>query len=506
MEKTSLSTSQDQRSFFPTLRDFSSTIFRHLRLILGTFFGLFLLVVLYAWLAPRQYEAEIKILLNHERVDPLVSTDAEANRRLLNITTQELNSEFEILRSQDLLQKIVVSCGLDEPNPQLQSSWDKLKKSAVALFISPPDKNKRIALAVLALQQKLVMAPLPLTNLIKVTYDSLDPKLAARVLNTLADLYLQKHLAVRRPAGALDFFQQEAERYREGLTRAEERLANFERDNGVASLQLEKELTVKKQSDLEATLQATQAEIATLRERIRALEGQATSTPARMTTQVRTSARLLEQQRATLLTLELKRIELLGIYQSSYPPVQEVEKQIAETRSAIAAAEKVPLLEESTDRDATYEWLRSELAKARAELMGLEARARVTAQAISAYREKAGRLGRMELIQQDLVRNTKLAEQSYMVYFGKKEDARISDALDRQRIMNVAIAEAAIVPVLPSWPPVLLLLMLGGPLAGFLSVGIAFACEYWDPSLRTPDEVEALLNIPVAAAIPKYAR
>ncbi|PYV37357.1 MAG: hypothetical protein DMG06_28400, partial [Acidobacteria bacterium] len=94
MEKTSLSTSQDQRSFFPTLRDFSSTIFRHLRLILGTFFGLFLLVVLYAWLAPRQYEAEIKILLNHERVDPLVSTDAEANRRLLNITTQELNSEF----------------------------------------------------------------------------------------------------------------------------------------------------------------------------------------------------------------------------------------------------------------------------------------------------------------------------------------------------------------------------------------------------------------------------
>jgi len=72
--------------------------------------------------------------------------------------------------------------------------------------------------------------------------------------------------------------------------------------------------------------------------------------------------------------------------------------------------------------------------------------------------------------------------------------------------MNVAIAEAAIVPVLPSWPPVSLLLMLAGTLAGLLSVGIAFVFEYWDPSLRTPDEVEALLNIPVAAAIPKYAR
>jgi uncharacterized protein involved in exopolysaccharide biosynthesis len=205
------------------------------------------------------------------------------------------------------------------------------------------------------------------------------------------------------------------------------------------------------------------------------------------------------------LTLELKRIELLGTFQPSYPPVREVEKQIAETRAAIAASEKMPLVEETTDRDPTYEWVRSELAKAKSELATLQARATASAQTLQTYREKTRRLDRVEFVQQDLMRDAKLAEQNYMVYFRKQEEARISGALDRQRIMNVAIAEAATVPFLPSGPPRLLILILGGILASLVSVGSALALDYWDPSFRTPQEVEAFLEIPVAAAMPKKA-
>jgi uncharacterized protein involved in exopolysaccharide biosynthesis len=194
------------------------------------------------------------------------------------------------------------------------------------------------------------------------------------------------------------------------------------------------------------------------------------------------------------------------LFKPDYPQVQEVEKQITETRAAIAAAEKAPLVEETTDRDLTHEWLRSELAKAKSELAAFQARAVATAQTVASYREKARRLTHMEITQQDLVRDTKLAEQNYLVYFGKKEEARISDALDHLRIMNVSIAEAAIAPLLPSGPPKLQILLLGGILASLASLGLAFAMDYWDPSLRTPDEVEAILNIPVAAAMPKKWR
>jgi uncharacterized protein involved in exopolysaccharide biosynthesis len=196
----------------------------------------------------------------------------------------------------------------------------------------------------------------------------------------------------------------------------------------------------------------------------------------------------------------------LGLFKSDYPPVQQVEKQIAETRNAIAGSQKAPLLEETTDRDPTYEWLRSELVKTRSELAPLQARATATSRTIMAYREKARRLNRVETAQQDLVLDAKLAEQNYMVYFQKQEEARISNALDRQRIVNVVIAEAATVPFLPSGPSNFLILLLGGLLATLVSVGLAFVSDYWDPSFRTPHEVEAFLNIPVAAAMPKNGR
>jgi len=46
------------------------------------------------------------------------------------------------------------------------------------------------------------------------------------------------------------------------------------------------------------------------------------------------------------------------------------------------------------------------------------------------------------------LRNQKAAEETYLASQRKQADARLSEALDRSRIMNVAIAEAATVPVL----------------------------------------------------------
>jgi len=492
------------RAFSPTGRDLLAIGFRQRRLIVLSFLGVFLAVALYALGRTEIYQAQMKILVERERVDPLVTSEEKPLQVIgPGVTEQDLDSEVELLKSRDLLEKLVISSGLYEPKNN--SWWSSMRMGIAALIGWAPDKDMLIAQAVFVLEDQLQVEPLRNTRMIKVTYASSDRQLSARVLKTLADLYLEKHLAVHRPSGTLDFFQQEAERYRKGLSVVEGRLADFGRDQGVVSLPLEKEIALRKLTELEAALQGAQAEIVATKERIRALEAQAGSTPSRMTTQVRTSSRPLEQLRSTLLTLELKHIELLGTFKPSYPPVREVEKQIAETRAAIAASEKMPLVEETTDRDPTYEWARSELAKAKSELATLQARATASAQTLQTYREKTRRLDRVEFVQQDLMRDAKLAEQNYMVYFRKQEEARISGALDRQRIMNVAIAEAATVPFLPSGPPRLLILILGGILATLVSVGSALALDYWDPSFRTPQEVEAFLEIPVAAAMPKKA-
>ena len=68
------------------------------------------------------------------------------------------------------------------------------------------------------------------------------------------------------------------------------------------------------------------------------------------------------------------------------------------------------------------------------------------------------------------MRNQKAAEETYLASLRKQSDARLSEALDRSRIMNVAIAEAATVPVLPATPP-LLRLAVGFILALLVALG-----------------------------------
>src|SRR5207244_5114972 len=101
---------------------------------------------------------------------------------------------------------------------------------------------------------------------------------------------------------------------------------------------------------------------------------------------------LMERMKTTLLDLELKRTDLLAKFEPTYRPVQQVEQQIAQTKAAIAAAEKTPLRDETTDRDPTYEALRAELAKSQTDLASLEARATATASLVRSYRAESQEL------------------------------------------------------------------------------------------------------------------
>ena len=421
------------------------------------------------------------------------------------MTEEELNSEVELLKSRDLLEKIVLACDLQH---QSDSAWSRvLAAIRVHEGSGTPEKDARIARAVLTLEKELKVEVVKKTNLIAVNYESRDPELAARVLTMLANLYLEKHVAVHRPPGAFDFFQQETQQYRKGLADAEARLVDFTHGGTVVSAQLEKEVALQKLAEFDATLTQTEAAIAETEQRIGILQEQAASIPTRMVTQVRNAddATLLSQLRSNLLTLELKRTELLEKFEPSYRPVQEVEAQIAQTRAALAVAEKSQLHEETTDRDPTYEWVREELAKAKADLAGLQARAKATALTVRSYQENARSLEQKEIVQDDLIRTVKATEENYLLYLRKEEEARISDALDRRRILNVAIAEAATVPLLPSNHRSLTVLF-GLLLAALTSVGLAFGSEYLDPTFRTPDEVRSFLNIPVLATMPQNGK
>lgn len=491
-EKNSNGKQGDERESV-TLRDLLGVGFRQKRLIINAFVGIFSLVILLAFVLPRKYQAEMKILVRHERADNMVTPDSEQPMQMrTDVSEEELQSEAELLKSRDLLTKVVQDCGL-------QKSGDR------ALSDSTGQRNDEVtSRAVAQLEKDLKVEPIKLTNLISVKYSSKDPQMSARVLNTLAGLYLEKHLAIHRAPGEFEFFHQQAEQYRQALVNAETKLTNFSREEGVVNPTLEKEISVRKLADLEGDQKTTKANIAETQERIRKLESQLQTLPNRQTTQVRTSdnPQLMERMKSTLLDLELKRTDLLTKFEPTYRPVQEVEQQIAETKGAIAAAEKAPLRDETTDRDLTYEALRSELAKAQTDLAALKARTTANASLVGQYKQQNEDLDNKEFLHKDMLRAAKADEDNYMLYLRKQEEARISDALDRQRISNVVVAEPAEVPAIPQ-PRWLLTLLMGVLAAALTSMVLAFAVDYWDPSFRTPEEVESFLGSPVVAAIPR---
>lgn len=488
-----------------TLRDLLAIGFRHQRLIVVSFVSILSMAFVFVLLRPAQYEAQMKILVKRERVDPLVTSEESAQRPLLfGVTEEELNSEVELLKSRDLLTQVVVEEGLHQRNETHLGA--RLRRLLGGRKEESAGEDPKIASAVQRIARELEVQPLRRSNVIQVTYSSPDPAVSAAVLRTLAERYLEKHLTVHRPSGAFDFFDHETERYDGLLALAQARLDDQNRAEGVVSVQVEREQALQRLGELEATDQATQTQLAETAARIRVLERQLASTPMRTTTEIRHgSSRLLEELYSTLVEYELKRIELMRIYQPSYPPVQEVDAQIAKVKAAIAAAEKSPLIEESTDRNPTYDYLVAELAKSGSELAGLQARGTAIARSLSVYRARARRLEELGRAQETLVLAATQAEQNYLIYSRKREEARISNALDAQRILNVAIAEEATVPFEPSGPPKVLLLLFGALFAGVVSVALACAADYLDPSFRTPDEVQSYLGTPVLAAFPRTA-
>ncbi len=473
-------------------------LFRHRWLLLLSFVGIFAVATVASLYWGDRYQAKMMILVeNNERLSPAI--DAQPNNQAVvdrnGVSVEQLNSEIALLRSQGLLRQVVLKCGL------------QAKPGIVERFLvryTHPTANERTAEAVRELAKKLQIQVLRMSDMIEVSYRSSNPRQAALVLKTLGNLYLKKHADVRRPRGVVTFFEQQTQSFRQRLAADEANMVAFTKNNGVVSAQTQLDASLQKLSQFQAMQQENKASLDATVHRIYALQSELGQISPRLTTQVKTSdnAQLLQRLQSTLLSLENQRTKLLANYQPTYRPVREVERQIKQTKAAIRAAQKAPWKAVTTDQDPDYQMAQEELTKARATLAADEARARALDQSTHSYLEQADWLKQEGVAQQNLVRTFKADEDNYLLYLRKGEEARISEALDARRILNVAIAEHPSVPSLPEhsglWDVV-----LSAFIAGLGSLGLAFVSDAFDPTVRTPDEAEWALHLPVLAALPK---
>ena len=472
----------------PSLRDLLTVVFRQRTLVTCTFATIFLCIFLYGIIAP-QYESEMKVLVRRGRVDPVVApTPSEPELVHAAVAEEDLNSEVELLRDDQILESIVGAAG-----PR-KFSW-----------LHPWDtEEQNTARAVRRLKKRLTVEALRRTSLIDVTYRCSDRQVPAKVLRALAGAYLERHAQVHRPSGESGFFDRQVSQSRVALEQAELQLVNFGRSSGVVEAAFERDAALRQWSDAEADERQARVAIAAATERISQLQIKIGQLPERSITQVKESdnPELMEKLKTRLLELMLSRTELLVKYEPSYRSVRQLDDEIAETRAAIAKALLEPVLEKASDKDANHEWVEAELIKDQVELRGTQAHAAAEDALLGHYHTTAGELNERAIQQERLTNDLKDAEQTYMLYVNKREEARIGDALDHGGILNVAIAEEPTVPALPQLSA-LGFAAIGVLAGGVLSVGVAFANDYMNPAFRTPDEVLAYLGTPVLASLPR---
>jgi succinoglycan biosynthesis transport protein ExoP len=478
-----------------SLRDGAAALFRRKWMVLIIFLTVLLGTIAFTLVLPDKYESRTKILVKNQRVDVAITpgnTGAPTAISDGEVTENQINSEIELLTSHDLLTQVVTDCGLASQRGGLFSR-------------TVPPESVRVERAVNQLAKDLAITPVRRANIISISYASNSPQLSAQVLKRLGELYLEKHLKLHHPEGASDFFQNKADEYEAQLKEAERRFTDFQAANNLVVLAQQKELTLQKAAEAKANLMASEAAVNEATQRINRVEQQLAAMPTRVVTARHSLPNQYSAERLNTMMVELqtRRAQLLTKFKPDDRLVQEVDEQIRITREALDKAEHKTAVEEATDLNPLRQTLETERARARLEQSASMARRATLTGQVQQYQGALNKLEADTTKHDDLQRELKEAEENYQLYAKKREESRIADELDRQKITNVSIAEAPVAAQLASSPNRPANLLLGIVLATFLSLGSVFSAELLDDRVHSARQLETMTGAPVLATVPE---
>jgi uncharacterized protein involved in exopolysaccharide biosynthesis len=494
---------QDTGAQAGTLRDFLAVLFKHKTRILVVFFTVVVTVTVLSFVLPPTYEANSSILVKFGR-ENLYSPEAGNKGAVIsfgqdqNQVEETLNSEMEILTSRDLADRVITAIGVGKLYPDLVEppSW----LSNVLMFFATKGVTPK-DLAIIKFGKKLTVEGVKKSNVIDVSFrHKEDPYLAARVVNLLLDYFKEKHLQVYSdPKSA--FLEEQLAEYSQKLTTSENALQGFKQTQAVYSLDEQRRLMLGQRMALDTAYKGTQNSIQELQEKLRSLKAQSRAIAEDGNTfTFSEQGNILTDAKAKVLDLQLKEHDLLIKYKEESPPVKDVRKDIQMTKDFLAAQEKDVTSKVRTG-NLVYQEAEKERIKAEADLRGQEAKLASLGPQIARVDGALKNLDMQEKQFQDLKRDTATNERDYLTYKEKWEEARISDDMNRKKMANISIIQAAVVPTKPVFPKKLLNMALSIVLGAVSALGAAFFSEYLSHTFNTARDVEHQLGLPVLTSV-----
>ena len=498
-----------------TFRDISKVLYRHKRkcilfflLAMSTVTGLTLI-----W--PKAYRSYGKLFVKMGRenvmLDP-TATVGEASR--ITVPQQretEINTVVEILNSRMLVEKVVDSIGPDAvlgpPEEEPQSEEKPTNKSVEWLKAQagmvPVERKEKAVLKVLS---SLSSEGVRRSNVVSLHYESEDATKSQRILDEIIQTYLKEHIRLNRTPGANEFLVQQTAELREKLTIAEEKLRKTQEETGLFSPVEQRTEAVNRIARLEDQLLNASAGIAAARGEILGLDEKLSTTPkTNVTTTTGLGHAATDSMRARLFELELTEKQLLTELHPSHFRVQQVQEQLKAARKALASqsSDRASQVEQTSE---IYQALEMDLSKKAPMIASLEQKISILQQQIKDEKDNLANISKNQLKLGELEREVNLLDNNYRTYLTNLEQTRIDEELEKQRISNISVIQPASLNRKPVSPQLFMNVLLGFIFAATGSMGLALACEFFDHTLKSPEDIEKQLEIPTLGAVPQLRR
>jgi polysaccharide biosynthesis transport protein len=393
-------------------------------------------------------------------------------------------TQYELLRSRALAQRVISQHNLGS-NPVFIAQGEPSPLGRLLGLLGSGDNGAPVGAESMQtayinrLLDNLSIEPVRNSRLVRVHYDSPDPRFSAVVANALVEAFIATNLERRFDASsyAKTFLEDRLEQLKVRLEDSERQLVAFAQEEGIINVDDRQSLVSRTLGEVSTSL--SQAE----QDRIRAesRHGSAAMGNGEGIPEVLESP-IIQTLKGTKAKLDAEYQEKLMVFQPGYPAMQrlrgqidevqrQIDREVANIRAAIASEYQSALRRE--------EALRNRLDEMKTESLNLQ-----------------GRSIQYNILKREVDTNRELYEGLLQRY----KEIGVAGGVGTN---NVTIVDRAEVPRSRFKPSLTLNLAVGLMLGLMLGVLLAFLLEHMDDTIKNPEDLERVLRLPVLGVIPK---
>ena len=480
-----------------SLQDYARILYRGKWIILFSFIIVLILTTFITFTTDPVYEAKATVLIQGSGAkERMIFDDLYFGNQSTMITNQ-----IEILKSRTLATKVL---------EKLDSSdfRDSLK------IFQPNEDGEIMSLRQMTrwFQENLEISHRKDTDLIDLIFNAGSAFECLQIANVTADEFRLLNASTNKLqiTELREFLEEQIEKKGEELKRAEEDLREYQEREKVASLDDETTQLVERFANAETMLQEAQIELNSAQERKQSLVNQIEerkislqddlseiSTPYLIALQNQLADAVAEKSKYEIaLRSEIKnpnRLSFEGEIKGYDERIKALREKLKEESQKIQSSSMVK------DVFLLSQGLITNLLETETEIKSLIAKIGALKGVVGDYDYKLESLPDKILQLARLERKRQVQETTFIFMKTKLEETKIQEAGQSN---NVSILDRAIAPLSPVKPNKKLNLLLGALIGLGLGVAITFLKEYFDDSLKTPEEIEKL-GFNLLAAIPK---